>query len=123
MPDKRKMNVKIGGVEYTIVSTEEDEYVQKVALFVDRKMNEISNINGRLSTSMVAILTAINFSDEYLKTLSDLDNLREQILKYAEEVREKTTLCEQLGRENESYKRELHRLQIEIAKKDAKLSN
>ena len=38
-----------------------------MAIYVDKKMNEISANQPPLSTSMLAILTAINLGDEVIK--------------------------------------------------------
>lgn len=118
MTQANKLIVKINGVEYTIVSSEDYEYIQKIAMFVDRKMTAISNANTRLSTSMVAVLSAVNIADNYFKIVNDADNMRTQLLEYVDELSKKSTEIEELSRENNIQKSEIQRLQIEIAKKE-----
>jgi len=76
--EKVKTIVKIGGKEYTLVGSESEEYIHRVAIFVDRKMNEIEQKNNCLSTSMIAVLTAVNIADEYLKLEDQYNRLKEQ---------------------------------------------
>lgn len=59
-----KLQVKICGQEYTLVSDESREYMLETADYVDRKMVAVKNQNSRLSTSMAAILVALNVADD-----------------------------------------------------------
>ncbi len=61
-PDK--LTVSIFGSEYTLVSDQNEEYVKKIAEFVDQKMREIDRSQNITSTAKVAILTALNIADE-----------------------------------------------------------
>ena len=65
--ENHKYEVKINGVEYVLISNESEEYVQRVALLVNKKMNQIMEVNPQLSTAMSAVLTSLNLADEYLK--------------------------------------------------------
>ena len=66
---KNKVLIRICGKEYAIVGQETDEYMQKVSLYIDKKMNEIQRGNNKLSTAQAAVLTSINVADDYFKTL------------------------------------------------------
>ncbi len=59
-----KLQVKICGQEYTLVSENSREYMLEIADYVDRKLVTIKNQNSRLSTSMASILVAINIADD-----------------------------------------------------------
>ncbi len=80
--EKNKVKVLIDGAEYTLVTSEPAEYVQRVAIRVDRKVKEIKREYPELTNSMVAMLVAINLSDEYIKLDDTADNLRSQIAEY-----------------------------------------
>lgn len=73
--DKIKTVVKIAGKEYTIVGLESEEYIHRVAIYVDKKMNEI-NKHCNLSTLMQAVLTAINLGDICLKQQDEIVQLK-----------------------------------------------
>ena len=86
MSERNRVEVKIRGRFFTITANEPEEYIYKICSYVDRKMNDILQMNSRLSTDMAALLTAINISDEFYKAHISEDNLRAQILKYDEEA-------------------------------------
>jgi cell division protein ZapA len=121
MASKTKVEVKINGKDYTVIGVESEEYIQKVALYIDKKMNEITNLNNRLSTSMAAVLTAINVADDYFKTLEALDNLRNQIQQYIQELDEATSELEKYKKENEELKETIQQLQIDLVRKETEL--
>ncbi|MBQ7667837.1 MAG: cell division protein ZapA [Clostridia bacterium] len=79
MGDKKKVAVKIRGKEYVIACTEDEEYIQKLAYYVDRKLNQITNANPLLSSDMAAILTSVNVADELLKAIEVIDKLKQKI--------------------------------------------
>ena len=54
-------------MEYTIVSNESEEYVQRVALLVNKKISEVKSQNSHLSTAMLAVMAAMNLADELFK--------------------------------------------------------
>ena len=89
MAQKIKTIVKIAGREYTIRAFETEEYIHRVAIYVDRKMEEIGKAQPGLSTSMTAVLTAINLGDEVLKLQGEVESLQNQ-LKEMEEASEQT---------------------------------
>lgn len=79
MTVKNKVIVRIMGQEYTLVSDDSREYMQRVSNLVDDKMKEITLANKRLSTSMIAVLTALNSTDEYLKMRDERDLLLKKL--------------------------------------------
>ncbi|MEW9122043.1 MAG: cell division protein ZapA [Thermotaleaceae bacterium] len=86
MSTRNKVIVRIYGQEYTMVSIETREYMQKVANYVDDKMEEIAKKSGKLSTAMVAVLTALNVADDYFKTKEELEGLENVYLKTKEQL-------------------------------------
>ncbi len=67
MAERRKTIVRIAGKEYTLLADLPEEYIHKVAIYVDKKMNEVSRQRGDLSTAMLAVLAAINMADEVME--------------------------------------------------------
>lgn len=88
MTIKNKVIVRIMGQEYTLVSDDSREYMQRVSNLVDDKMKEITLANKKLSTSMIAVLTALNSTDEYLKMKDDRDHLLKKLEDPSVEVAE-----------------------------------
>lgn len=82
---KVKTTVRIGGLEYAMSGFESEEYMHRVAILVDRKMQDIERAHPALSTSQAAILVAINLADELLKQREENEALDEKINKWREE--------------------------------------
>ena len=77
-----RVRVNIYGEEYTIRSEGDEEYIRQVAGYVDRKMREIAEKAPNKSHARVAILAALNITDEYFversKEKEGLLNLEER---------------------------------------------
>ncbi len=65
--DKSRVTVEIYKNSYTIVGKESSEHVHEVARLVDEKMHEIQQANRHLDTTRLAVLTAVNTTNDYLK--------------------------------------------------------
>ncbi|MGC4376164.1 cell division protein ZapA [Fictibacillus sp. Mic-4] len=76
---KTRTTVDIYGQTYTIVGTETSSHIRSVAAMVDRKMREIQSFNSYLDTKQLAVLTAVNIMNEYLKSKEELEKLQEKI--------------------------------------------
>ena len=120
--DNKRVEVKINNVEYTLVTNETEEYVQRVALQVNKRMAQIQEENKQLSTAMTAVLVAINIADDLLKNEVVLDNIRAELKKYMEESRLNGEELAEKKLEVEKMKEDIHKLQIELAKKETELS-
>ncbi len=64
---KKNYNISVLGQDLAVSSDAEEEYVNSVVLFVNEKMNEVMRSTKSLKTLDVAILAALNISEEYLK--------------------------------------------------------
>lgn len=61
------VNVKINGVEYNLKGEEKEDYLHRVAGYVDKKMKHIMDNNNKLSPASAAVLTAVNAVDDLFK--------------------------------------------------------
>jgi len=75
---KNRITVEIYGQPYVIVGTETAEHIRKVAQTVDQKMREIRARNPNLDSSKLAVLTAVNAVNEYMKLKERLEQLEEK---------------------------------------------
>ncbi|QDI91090.1 cell division protein ZapA [Salicibibacter halophilus] len=76
--DKRRTTVTIYGDQYTVISDESKNHVNDVSKHVDAKMREMKRVNPYLDTRRLAVLTAINIADEYLKMQKDQGYISEE---------------------------------------------
>lgn len=79
MTTKNKAVVRIYGQEYAIVSDDGREHIQRVANLVDDKMKEIAGKNKKLSTAMVAVLAALNMTDDLVRERERSRELQERL--------------------------------------------
>ena len=122
MAEKTKVDVLIAGITYTIIGYESDEYIQRVGLYVDKKMNDILRGSGKLSTSGVAVLTALNVADDYFKSHENELSFKKEIVAAkleTEKLLEENILLEEKNRE---LAEKCGKLQIEVAKREAELA-
>lgn len=77
--EKTKTIVSIGGKEYTICGTDSAEYIHRVALKVNGKLDEIKRANPDLNNIQLAMLTAINIADDYMKANDELQSLKKEL--------------------------------------------
>ncbi len=61
------VTVTIFGQEYTLRGDADQEYVQRIAAFVDERMGEVARSSAVASTAKVAILAAVNIADELFR--------------------------------------------------------
>jgi cell division protein ZapA len=64
---KIRTTVDIYGQQYTIVGTESTSHIRLITSMVDDKMREISSMNPSLDINKLAVLTAVNAVNDYLK--------------------------------------------------------
>lgn len=75
--DKRRTTVDIHNRTYKIVGEEPSHHIRMVASLVDQKMKEIQETNPKLDTAQLAVLTAVNTMNDYLKLKEDYTNIVE----------------------------------------------
>ena len=63
--DEQTIRVEIYNQTYSIRSDGDNEYIQRLAEYVDRKMREISSGTFTVDSLKVAILAALHIADEY----------------------------------------------------------
>ena len=75
---KIRTTVRIAGKEYTIASTDSEAYVNRVAAWVDRRMNELA-VATRLPATQLAVLTAVNAADDMMKSRDEIRRLEAEL--------------------------------------------
>ncbi len=86
--EKQKTVVRVAGKEYALVSSDPPEYMQRVAAYVDRKLNEMS-VATRLPSNMVAVLACLNMADDLMKSHDENTRLRKELMLLRQEITEK----------------------------------
>lgn len=81
MAAKTDTEVIIGGKVYTLCGYESEEYLQKVASYINGKLNEFNAIEGyrRSSLDLQNVLMQINLADDYFKANKQIRNMEEDL--------------------------------------------
>lgn len=81
MSEKTNAEVIIGGKVYTLSGYEGEEYLQKVAAYINNKINEFDSIEGyrRFPSDMKATLMQLNIADDYFKAKNQVEKLEHEI--------------------------------------------
>lgn len=81
MSAKKNTEVLIGGKKYTISGYEEEEYLQRVATYINSKLKEYNEIESfrKLPADMKATLLEINIADDYFKAKEQIDKLESDV--------------------------------------------
>ncbi|MDY4922632.1 cell division protein ZapA, partial [Frisingicoccus sp.] len=81
MAAKKDIQVVIGGKVYTLSGYESEEYLQKIALYINNKMDEMDQISNyrRLSVDMQKTLLELNMADDYYKAKRQIELLETDI--------------------------------------------
>ena len=122
MAERNKVTLKIAGKEYKIMGSESDEYMQRVGLYIDRKMNEITKSSVKLNTAMASVLTAINVADDYFKSREAETYYKDELIKIKRQMENVRKSEEQMKIELEKVKRQNTELQLSLAKREAELA-
>lgn len=80
-----QIRMKVGGMEYAINSDDDEAYVRELGAKLDRRLSELSRKNTFLSTTMVAVLAALEAYDEAGKKSREIEELRLEIKRLLEE--------------------------------------
>lgn len=79
--------VIIGGNVYTLSGNESEEYIQRVALYINNKLDKIKMTDNakQLNTRLLSVLLDINIADDYFKAKEQIKDL-EDIIKGKDET-------------------------------------
>ncbi len=83
---KKSYKIRILGQELSVLSDAEDEHVANVVQFVNKKIEEVLQAKDGLKTLNVAILAALNISEELLKLKGINRELCDQLEERAEKL-------------------------------------
>lgn len=81
MSSKNDTEVIINGKIYTLSGYESEEYLQKVATYMNNKITELKAMDGykRLNVDMQRILLELNIADDYFKAKDQIEVLKQDL--------------------------------------------
>ena len=81
MANKNDVEVYINGKPITLSGDESEENIQKVASYINGKLNEFKKNEAfnEMTTERQAILVEINIADDYFKAKAKIDELETEL--------------------------------------------
>ncbi len=86
--EKQPVIVNILGSEYALKSDADEQYLQEIAGYVDQKMRKLLEGSQIRSPLKIAVLTAVNISDELFRLKQRYEKLVRDIESSSEEITE-----------------------------------
>ena len=83
---KNKVVIHLLGHDYSLLTEQTPEQVQRVARYVDRKLREVA-ITTRASDSMVATLTTMTIADELFRAQDENVRLKKELANLQAELK------------------------------------
>lgn len=81
MSSKTDTEVIIGGRVFTLSGYEGEEYLQKVASYINNKLAEYSKVDNfkRQSSELQNVMLQLNIADDYFKAKKQIELLEEEV--------------------------------------------
>ncbi len=81
MASKTDTEVIIGGKVYTLSGYESEEYLQKVASYINNKINEYNKLDAfrKQSLDVQNVLLQLNIADDYFKAKKENSELEDEL--------------------------------------------
>ena len=88
MASKTDTEVIIGGKVFTLSGYESEEYLQKVASYINNKVNEYSKMDSfrRQPLDTQGVLLQLNIADDYFKAKKQISMLEEELQRKEKEL-------------------------------------
>ena len=88
MSAKTETEVMIGGKVFTLSGNESEEYLQRVAIYINNKLAEYNKIEGfrKQSVDYKNVLLQLNIADDYFKAKKKASNLEEELERKEKEL-------------------------------------
>lgn len=109
-----RLDVKIDGIKYPLVTKESKESIEKIAAYVDGKIKDVKS--DKLTFDRQLILASLNIADEYFKD-------KESFIEFYEENKEAIENYDATKVELETFKEEYGSYKEELVDKKEEIKN
>lgn len=88
MSAKKNAEVIIGGRVYTLSGYEEEDYLQRVATYINGKLNDLQEMDSfkRFSQDTKATLLELNIADDFFKAKEQIEKQESELEKKEKEI-------------------------------------
>ena len=99
-----KVTVTIYGREYTLLGENSEKEIKRIAAYVDGKMRDIAKMSGENGPTGLAVLTALNLSEDLFSARAAQKKAEDAEKKAKNEIVRLNTLLEQTEKKAEEKK-------------------
>ena len=123
MSSKTGTEVIIGGKVFTLSGYESEEYLQKVASYINNKVNEYSKVDSfrRQPLDTQSVLLQLNIADDYFKAKKQITVLEEELQRKEKELYDlkHELISSQIKLEN--MEKDSREMEIQLREKDKQI--
>ena len=132
MSAKNETEVTIGNRTYTLSGYESEEYLQKVAAYINGKISDFrkSDVYRRQTPDMQAVMIELNIADDYFKAkklgdslASEIESKDKEIYDLKHELIAAQIKAEASAKEINELKEEINKFQKNIVKLETELND
>lgn len=116
MTEKKKIEIRIDGRNFTVVGNKDEEYIKSLASYVNDKIKSLTSKNSRLCQTTAATLAALNISDELQSTKDKLLELESKAKDPIEKYGSINNELSQAKEEIENLEKEIHHYKDQLLK-------
>lgn len=91
--EKKTIRVEIDGMDYSLKSDNDPEYVESIANYVNEKIQKLTLKTNVKSQTKIAVLAALNIADEYFHLQKSYENSVRKLENFEAKSKE---LCDQV---------------------------
>ncbi len=113
-----KYTIRILNYSFTISSDDDKNYMDNIAAKVERRVKRLSDEMPSRNMTEVALFVAMDYCDQYMKSVGDGSNLRGQIKDYLQESGFARKQLEEAKKENELLRAEVEALRKRLSSKE-----
>lgn len=117
------VKLRIFGKDYLITTEENESYARKLAAMLNQKLEKTTKGASSMSKLDAAVLVALDCVDEAYKASSNLENIRSQIKKYADEASQASAAADEAKKETAALREQIKKLEKELAVRKALSGN
>jgi len=118
MNNVKSVEVNINNKYYTICAVESEEYIKKIASYINKKYDDFKNLQGydKMNVDMKTILMEINLADDYFKKDQDYVKCYNSNEKNKKEIKVLTEELISCQAQNDELEEDLEQLKEDFAK-------
>ena len=123
MSEKTKVTVLINSREVTLVHDEADDYIQRIVLYLNNKIQAITKGGVKMNEATELALAGINITDELFKAQKNYVAVKNDAKRLMDEYEDLKRTNNILNEQIEQLLAKVDQQEKDILKKDVQLSN